>query len=277
VDAQGRPCCISNGAGDLLTPSVVLFEEPGTVVEVTRDEFEEATAALLERTRLTAELVVRQAGLGWEQIDRAGLSPGGQRPGRGDSQAEPGLWHSAGEETVITAAVRAVTARFDRNCYPNMQTWKEEHPMSAKIILRVAKGPLVGERFVFSQRLVGMVGRSPECCLTLPGGDDNLTVSRRHCMIDIDPPHIRVRDLGSRNGTYVNGHNIGQRHEGANRDEPASTSPPDVDLQDGDTVRVGNTVFQVAIVDAEPDLIFGDLGIPAIEREARELAGSGVR
>jgi molecular chaperone DnaK len=39
-------------------------------VEVTRAEFEEATAALVERTRLTAEIVVRQAGLTWADIDR---------------------------------------------------------------------------------------------------------------------------------------------------------------------------------------------------------------
>ncbi len=39
-------------------------------VEITRAEFEEATAALLERTRLTTEIVVRQAGLTWADIDR---------------------------------------------------------------------------------------------------------------------------------------------------------------------------------------------------------------
>jgi molecular chaperone DnaK len=48
-------------------------------VEVTREEFEEATAALLERTRLTTELVVRQAGLSWADIDRALLVGGATR------------------------------------------------------------------------------------------------------------------------------------------------------------------------------------------------------
>jgi len=48
-------------------------------VEITREEFEEATAALLERTRLTAELVARQAGLSWEQIDRVLLVGGSTR------------------------------------------------------------------------------------------------------------------------------------------------------------------------------------------------------
>jgi molecular chaperone DnaK len=48
-------------------------------VEVTREEFEEATAALLERTRLTTEIVVRQAGLGWPEIDRVLLVGGSTR------------------------------------------------------------------------------------------------------------------------------------------------------------------------------------------------------
>jgi molecular chaperone DnaK len=48
-------------------------------VEVTRQEFEEATAALLERTRLTTEIVARQAGLSWSQIDRVLLVGGSTR------------------------------------------------------------------------------------------------------------------------------------------------------------------------------------------------------
>jgi molecular chaperone DnaK len=48
-------------------------------LEVTREQFEEATAALLERTRMTAELVVRQAGLSWDRIDRVLLVGGSTR------------------------------------------------------------------------------------------------------------------------------------------------------------------------------------------------------
>ncbi|MFO0925982.1 MAG: Hsp70 family protein [Gemmataceae bacterium] len=48
-------------------------------VELTREEFEEATAALLERTRMTSELVVRQAGVTWADIDRVLLVGGSTR------------------------------------------------------------------------------------------------------------------------------------------------------------------------------------------------------
>jgi molecular chaperone DnaK len=48
-------------------------------VDVTREEFEEATADLLGRTRLTAEIVARQAGLTWAEIDRVLLVGGSTR------------------------------------------------------------------------------------------------------------------------------------------------------------------------------------------------------
>ncbi|KYC36281.1 hypothetical protein WA1_52005 [Scytonema hofmannii PCC 7110] len=41
--------------------------------------------------------------------------------------------------------------------------------------------------------------------------NDAVIFSRYHCLLDINPPDIRVRDFGSRNGTYVNGKKIGQR------------------------------------------------------------------
>jgi molecular chaperone DnaK len=48
-------------------------------VDVTRAEFEEATAALLGRTRTTTEIVVRQAGLSWKEIDKVLLVGGSTR------------------------------------------------------------------------------------------------------------------------------------------------------------------------------------------------------
>jgi len=48
-------------------------------VEVTRDEFEEATAPLVLRTRTTAEIVVMQAGLTWADIERVVVVGGATR------------------------------------------------------------------------------------------------------------------------------------------------------------------------------------------------------
>jgi molecular chaperone DnaK len=48
-------------------------------LEVTREQLEEATAALLGRTRTTTQIVVRQAGLTWKDIDRVLLVGGATR------------------------------------------------------------------------------------------------------------------------------------------------------------------------------------------------------
>jgi molecular chaperone DnaK len=48
-------------------------------VEISRNEFEEATAPLLERTRVTTEIVVAQAALTWPDIDRVLLVGGSTR------------------------------------------------------------------------------------------------------------------------------------------------------------------------------------------------------
>jgi serine/threonine protein kinase len=53
-----------------------------------------------------------------------------------------------------------------------------------------------------SQRVV--VGRSSECTLVLRASD----ISKRHCLILIEPEEVTVEDLDSANGTFVNGQRI---------------------------------------------------------------------
>lgn len=48
-------------------------------VELTRDQFEEGTAPLLARTQATTQIVVRQAGLSWQAIDKVLLVGGSSR------------------------------------------------------------------------------------------------------------------------------------------------------------------------------------------------------
>ena len=48
-------------------------------VDITREEFDERTAPLIGRTKTTTEIVVRQAGLKWDQIDRVLLVGGSSR------------------------------------------------------------------------------------------------------------------------------------------------------------------------------------------------------
>src|SRR5262249_23198740 len=115
--------------------------------------------------------------------------------------------------------------------------------MSATVRLTITEGTLEGQTFIFRERVVTTAGRSSACHLQLTREHEHCTLSRRHCLLDIDPPSIRVRDLGSRNGTYVNGRNIGCRDYHLAGGEIVRTDWLEHPLQAGDEVRVGNTVF----------------------------------
>lgn len=76
-----------------------------------------------------------------------------------------------------------------------------------------------------------VVGRGPECHVR-PNSE---LISRQHCLLRVRGAVIVVRDLGSTNGTLVNGKRL--------RDE--------CELGDGDTIQLGPLVLQVVFDDAE--------------------------
>lgn len=117
--------------------------------------------------------------------------------------------------------------------------------MPAKITL--TQGKPSGRQFIFDSRTTCIIGRSTDCNPQLPDDEDHRTISRYHCLLDINPPAIRVRDFGSKNGTYVNGQKIGQRQADQTPEEGAKLQFPEHDLQDGDKLELGNTVFTIGI------------------------------
>lgn len=119
--------------------------------------------------------------------------------------------------------------------------------MPAKVTLKVIEGKLQGQEFVFDERTTCIIGRAKDCRPQVPDDDDHQTISRYHCLLDIDPPDIRVRDFGSLNGTCVNGVKIGQRLEGKTPAEGQQQSFPEHDLKDGDTIKLVDTTFRVGI------------------------------
>ena len=72
-----------------------------------------------------------------------------------------------------------------------------------------------------------LIGREADCQLR-PNSE---LVSRHHCAFSVDDFSVRLRDLGSTNGTLVNGDRIRK----------------DVVLQPNDLVVVGNLEFKVVI------------------------------
>jgi serine/threonine-protein kinase len=120
--------------------------------------------------------------------------------------------------------------------------------MPAKVTLTVTQGPLRGQEFIFAERTTCIMGRADDCHPRLPNDEDHRTISRHHCLLDINPPDIRIRDFGSRNGTFVNGKKIGQRGKDQTPAQGAAIRFPEHDLEDGDRIELGDTVFQVGII-----------------------------
>jgi hypothetical protein len=121
--------------------------------------------------------------------------------------------------------------------------------MPARVTLHVEEGTLDRREYVFEERNSLLVGRGEDCYPRVPNTREYNFVSRLHCLLDINPPDVRIRDYGSLNGTHINGQVIGKR----TRDDQRGTPFPEHDLRDGDEVMLGSprggkaVVFRVAV------------------------------
>jgi hypothetical protein len=97
--------------------------------------------------------------------------------------------------------------------------------MPASVQLRITEGIAKGKVFTFAAHDTFFLGRHPDCHVHLP---DDTFVSRHHFILEACPPQACVRDLGSRNGTYVNGRKVGGRKEGESPEEGARRAYPEV-------------------------------------------------
>ncbi len=100
--------------------------------------------------------------------------------------------------------------------------------MSPRLV--VIAGPLEGQEFALDREL--SIGRAHPSTIIV---EDN-EVSRNHCVILPMETGFVIRDLGSRNGTHVNGLRIGERI-----------------LQESDEIRIGNSVFRFVRGQHKPD------------------------
>jgi eukaryotic-like serine/threonine-protein kinase len=117
-----------------------------------------------------------------------------------------------------------------------------------EVTLSTTEGNLQRREFRFHGPTDCLVGRAEDCAIRLGRGFGAGEISRHHCLFEIDPPHVWVRDLGSLNGTFVNSESIGQRP----REQAAEEVAPDAfalqELQSGDVVRIGHTIIRVHVM-----------------------------
>lgn len=90
-----------------------------------------------------------------------------------------------------------------------------------------------GEKRRFAlTRDMSVLGRAEDCDFRIPLSE----ISRKHCRLVRDGDALRVEDLGSSNGTFVNDQRVQQKELGA-----------------GDLLRVGPVVFVVQLDGEPPD------------------------
>ena len=96
-----------------------------------------------------------------------------------------------------------------------------------RVTLHVVAGPQTGRVFTFDQHETFMIGRSEDSQFCLP---HDRFFSRHHCIVEIAPPQAFLRDLGSTNGTFVNGARV-----------------ETVYLKNGDRIQGGETILEVEV------------------------------
>ena len=103
-----------------------------------------------------------------------------------------------------------------------------------RVTLHVVAGPQTGREFTFDQHDTFMIGRSEDAQFCLP---HDRFFSRHHCILEIAPPQCFLRDLGSTNGSFVNGIRVETAH-----------------LKHGDRIQGGETVLEVKVISDVPSL-----------------------
>ena len=117
-----------------------------------------------------------------------------------------------------------------------------------------------GKSVAVRPRLPTVIGRNTEADMQVPDSQ----VSRRHCELYEYEGKLAVRDVGSVNGTMVNGHKIEQ----------------DTFLSTGDTLGVGRVTCRVEVCEVDPETLppgadaaegsASDSGLVMVESEAGE-------
>ena len=102
-----------------------------------------------------------------------------------------------------------------------------------KVKLTIISGPHQGREFVFDGHDTLLVGRTKDCHFQLSFDDPYF--SRRHFLVEINPPRCKVTDLNSRNGTLLNGVRVRT-----------------AEVADGDEIGAGHTTFEVRVIAPPP-------------------------
>ncbi len=124
--------------------------------------------------------------------------------------------------------------------------------MSSQISLKVITGPHKNRKYIFHDYLRCYAGRAKDCLVHLAGDRHDRLTSRHHCLLEIDPPYIGIKDLGSLNGTFINGKRLNKKP--VNEGEKVIPTF----LRSGDIITIGGSSIQVEVQEESSDLVVLD-------------------
>jgi DNA-binding NtrC family response regulator len=139
--------------------------------------------------------------------------------------------------------------------------------------LLLQSGPAAGRRYEVVSEVT--LGRSPSCEILL---EDRL-VSRRHARIFVRDGELRIADLGSRNGTEVNGERLEGEAVLAPGDQvqvgettvlvepPAEAAPPEVEL----TEEASLVPLEEVLPHVGPEAALGSMGLALLSATSEAL------
>jgi len=127
------------------------------------------------------------------------------------------------------------------------------------VILKVLEGAKVGTKVAIKKDEF-LIGRSPKCHLCTASN----SISRQHCALVRRDATVWIKDLGSRNGTVLNGNRI--------------TKDEEVQLTSGDEFAVGSLRFLVTISHGIKNLKQPEVKsvAEAVDRTAEQSSGTFV-
>jgi serine/threonine-protein kinase len=104
---------------------------------------------------------------------------------------------------------------------------------NCRVVLEVVEGLNRGARYEFDRHATFFIGRAKKAQLRILNDPH---FSRHHCLVEVQPPRCYLRDLGSRNGTLLNGEPVAEAF-----------------LKEGDVFGGGKTQVRVGVVNCDPE------------------------
>ena len=135
-----------------------------------------------------------------------------------------------------------------------MESQDPKASRTRQLALRFISGKYQGSEFSLGNTAEIIVGRASDLDMVLV--ED--MVSRRHARIDVSDEQISIEDLGSTNGTFINGEKIKKSS-----------------LKEGDRILIGTSILKVVATDpSAPQLRRRDENPSSIRSQTRSMSGS---